>query len=59
MSMFTTLDKLQYLFSKIDWNHSFLDADAVRYMNELPGEIRELQALTLKAFEQLKGARPL
>jgi hypothetical protein len=30
---------IEYLFSKIDWSKSFLDADAIRIMNEFRGDI--------------------
>jgi hypothetical protein len=30
---------IEYLFSKINWSKSFLDADAIRIMNEFRGDI--------------------
>jgi len=38
-----TLKKdIEYLFSKINWGDSFLDADAIRIMNEIGKRIDEL-----------------
>lgn len=37
------LADIDYLFSKINWGSSFLDAKAIRIMNELPNSIRTMQ----------------
>jgi uncharacterized protein involved in exopolysaccharide biosynthesis len=37
-------EKLNYLFSKINWASSFLDGKAVEIMNSLPNDIEVLQA---------------
>ena len=34
---------LQYLFGRINWGDSFIDADAARIMNELPKRIYDLE----------------
>lgn len=38
-----TSEKLAYLFKKINWGSSFLDATAVEYMNDLSREIKEME----------------
>jgi hypothetical protein len=36
-------ENLNYLFSKISWEHSFLDAKAVTIMNEIGQDIMNLE----------------
>ena len=36
-------EDLNYLFSKIDWKKSFLDAKAITIMNEIGKDIQELE----------------
>jgi hypothetical protein len=38
-----TSEKLAYLFKKINWGASFLDATAIEYMNDLSREIKEME----------------
>lgn len=37
------IEDLEYLYSRIDWGKSFLDARAIRIMNSLPDDIRNLE----------------
>ena len=38
----TTNEKLTYLFSKINWAGSNMDAKAIEFMNSIPSEIDDL-----------------
>jgi hypothetical protein len=37
------IEDLNYLFSKINWGTSFLDAKAITIMNEISKDIKELK----------------
>lgn len=38
-----TSEKVHYIFKKVNWSQSFLDAEAIMYMNEVLKEIEELE----------------
>ncbi|MEM9526659.1 MAG: hypothetical protein AAGA31_08635 [Bacteroidota bacterium] len=54
-------DDFAYLFSKINWGASNLDAKAIRIMNELPAnifqELQETRAKLVDANQQVDGCR--
>jgi hypothetical protein len=51
----TIHQKIDYLFNKINWGASFLDAKAVRIMNELKADINlEYAAQQLTGFESAR-----
>lgn len=43
MNKLTTSERIDYLFSKINWGESWLDAQAVEIMNTLKDDIKESQ----------------
>jgi hypothetical protein len=38
-----TSEKVLYIFKKVNWGQSFLDGEAIGYMNEVIKEIEELE----------------
>ena len=38
-----TSEKVHYIFKKVNWGQSFLDGEAIGYMNEVIKEIEELE----------------
>jgi len=44
--------ELAYLFSKINWKDSCLDARAISIMNEMPGEVSESLDLLENKFNE-------
>ena len=38
-----TSEKVHYIFKKVNWGQSFLDAEAIGYMNEVLNEIEKLE----------------
>ena len=38
-----TSEKVLHIFRKVNWGQSFLDYDAIMYMNEVIKEIEELE----------------
>jgi hypothetical protein len=50
--MKTLPEKIDHLFSKINWSASFLDAEAVQIMNKLKSDVIELQNNSLESAKQ-------
>lgn len=48
-----TIEKIEYLFSKINWADSPLDAQAVEIMNGLKGEIQEKETRIKELRDQV------
>lgn len=49
----------QHFLKCIDFNHSNLDAEAITFMNEMPGEVRTalIAANTKKTFEETRSKK--
>lgn len=51
-------EKIDYLFGKINWGASALDAQAIEIMNTLKAEVLDIQAQAEKnaqAYQELRG----